>query len=267
MTVRPEGDSSRTPALIFMRKREIEVGIRCIFGKAFCGITVKWLLPCALTVAVVAAASPVVWAGPDKGRAVYGYEDDCGMLHTSPVKRNAHYKLLYTGKADHETLMRALQDKDAIGGPAPPRLAAGLPVDLGPLSERGERIMHLAQPYLGAPYRLGGDTPAGIDCSGLTKAVFAGFGCDLPRQSRLQAERGTPVAPTELEAGDLLFFAPDRSISHVGIYLGGGRMLHSSPRRGGVGVDRLAGTDYERWFVGARRLARVEMAEAKGPAR
>ncbi len=198
-------------------------------------------------------------------RTIYGYEDSLGMLHTSPVKVNANYKPLFEGKADHEALMHSLRAQDALGGPPPPQpRAAALPVDMGPLSERGERILGLAAPYMGAPYRLGGDGAGGIDCSGLTKAVFARLGCDLPRQSRLQADLGQPVAPTDLEAGDLLFFATDRAagISHVGIYLGGGCMLHSSPRRGGVGVDRLAGTDYERWFVGARRLAKAGPALA-----
>jgi len=217
---------------------------------------------------VVACALVVLpaLAVPGHCRAVYGYEDDLGMLHISTTKVNEHYKLLYEGKAEHEAVMRALREKDALGGPAPRVPLAALPADLGTLSERGERIMRIAEPYLGAPYRLGGDTPAGIDCSGLTRAVYARFGCDLPRQSRLQAALGTPVAPTELAAGDLLFFATDRNvgITHVGIYLGGGRMLHSSPRRGGVGVDRLAGTDYERWFVAARRLARAEPSLAAG---
>jgi cell wall-associated NlpC family hydrolase len=209
------------------------------------------------------ALAAVVWFGllagaPAQARTIYGYEDSLGMLHTSPTKRNEHYKPLYEGKADHEALMRALREQNALGGP-PLAQSGALPVDLGPLSEAGERILHQAGPYMGAPYRLGGDTPAGIDCSGLTRAVFAGFGCNLPRQSRLQAGLGTPVAATELAPGDLLFFATDREagISHVGIYLGGGRMLHSSPRRGGVGVDRLSGTDYERWFVAARRLAQA----------
>lgn len=200
---------------------------------------------------------------PDPGLAstVYGYEDSLGMLHLSKTKVNEHYKPLYEGKAEHDALLRALREQNALGGPP---LAKALPVDLGPLSEAGERIMRVAEPYLGAPYRLGGDTTAGIDCSGLTKAVYARFGCDLPRQSRLQAGLGTPVASTELAPGDLLFFATNRDvgISHVGIYLGSGRMLHSSPRRGGVGVDRLSGTDYERWFVAARRLARAGGSDA-----
>ncbi len=206
-------------------------------------------------------------AAPGECRTIYGYEDSLGMLHTSPVKLNEHYKPLYEGKADFAAVMRALRQQDALGGPPPPRAkAVAMPVDMGPLPERGERILGLAAPYMGAPYRLGGDGAGGIDCSGLTKAVFARLGCDLPRQSRLQASLGRSVGPAELEAGDLLFFATDRTvgISHVGIYLGGGRMLHSSPRRGGVGVDRLAGSDYERWFVEARRLARAEPALAQG---
>ena len=209
------------------------------------------------------AVGMLVFLAPERGFAstVYGYEDSLGMLHTSPTKVNEHYKPLVEGKLEHEALMRALREQNALGGPP---LARALAVDLGPLSEAGERIMRVAEPYLGAPYRLGGDTAAGIDCSGLTKAVYARFGCALPRQSRLQAGLGTPIASTELAPGDLLFFATNKDvgISHVGIYLGNGRMLHSSPRRGGVGVDRLPGTDYERWFVAARRLARSSGLDA-----
>ncbi|OLN27677.1 hypothetical protein DVDV_2013 [Desulfovibrio sp. DV] len=217
---------------------------------------VAGLMACALT---------VLAAGPGQARTVYGYEDSLGMLHTSPTKINEHYKPLFEGKAEHEALMRALREQDALGGPP---LARAMPVDLGPLSEAGERIMRMAAPYMGAPYRLGGDTAAGIDCSGLTRAVYAGFGCNLPRQSRLQAGLGAPVSAAELAPGDLLFFATNREvgISHVGIYLGSGRMLHSSPRRGGVGVDRLSGTDYERWFVAARRLGRAGGEGASGVA-
>jgi len=200
-------------------------------------------------------------------RTIYGYEDSLGMLHTAPTKINSHYKPLYEGTTDHDALVRALREQNAMGGPPVAPRGAVLPADTGPLTEAGERIMQAAGPYMGAPYRLGGDTPAGIDCSGLTRAVYARFGCDLPRQSRLQAGLGAAVGPTELAPGDLLFFATDRDvgISHVGIYLGGGRMLHSSPRRGGVGVDRLSGSDYERWFVAARRLARA--GEADVPAK
>jgi hypothetical protein len=213
------------------------------------------LIVSGLLVGLVCLAASSAVAG---GRVMYGYEDSLGMLHVSPNKVNEHYKPLYEGKVDHDTLVRRLREKEALGGP-PVKTVRLADLDLGPLPERGARILHAAEPFLGTPYRLGGDTPAGVDCSGLTKAVFARFGCDLPRQSRLQAGLGTPVAAGELAPGDLLFFSTNRDvgINHVGIYLGGGRMLHSSSLRGGVGVDRLPGSRYEAWFVTARRLARA----------
>lgn len=195
------------------------------------------------------------WAQP-----LYGYEDKLGMLHTSTTKRNKHYKPLGTGKVDHDTLMRALRAQDALGGPPPSRLTgAVLPADMGNLSEVGARIMQAAKPFLGAPYHLGGDTQAGIDCSGLTRAVYARFGCTLPRQSKLQAACGTPVAQDQLQAGDLVFFSTDRpqGINHVALYLGQGMILHSTSRRGGVVVERLPGTRYQDWYVTARRLPRT----------
>jgi hypothetical protein len=199
-------------------------------------------------------AGPVA---PAHGRTMYGYEDSLGMLHVSATRVNEHYKPLCEGKVDHDTLVRLLREKGAMGGP-PTRTPRLGDLDLGAIPERGERILRVAEPFFGAPYRLGGDTPAGIDCSGLTRAVFARFGCDLPRQSRLQAGVGAPVASADLTPGDLLFFSTNRDlgINHVGIYLGGGRMLHSSSLRGGVAVDRLPGSRYEGWFVTARRLAR-----------
>lgn len=230
---------------------------------------VFWRLARQIVLLAAAGLPLVTCPRPAWGQTLYGYEDSLGMLHTSKTKLNENYKLLATGKVDHETLMRSLREQNALGGPPPKVVAlATLPVDLGPLSEVGERILLAAGPYMGAPYRLGGDTPAGIDCSGLTKAVYSRFGCDLPRQSRLQADRGTPVGSDALAAGDLLFFSTNRDvgINHVGIYLGGGRMLHSSSRRGGVAVERLAGTPYEHWFVTARRLARTgqDVAERTG---
>jgi cell wall-associated NlpC family hydrolase len=109
---------------------------------------------------------------------------------------------------------------------------------------------------LGAPYRFGGDTPAGVDCSGLTRAVYLRLGTSLPRHSADQAGMGTEVSRDMLAPGDLLFFStsPADGINHVGIFLGSGRMLHSSSRVAGVRVERMDAGDYARWFVTARRL-------------
>lgn len=130
-----------------------------------------------------------------------------------------------------------------------------------PADARAASLLSTGENYLGVPYLWGGNTPAeGFDCSGFTRYVFARHGITLPRVSRDQAWAGKSVPATlsVLRPGDLLFFAGnDGVISHVGIYAGGGWMLHSSSSRGGVGYDHLE-SRRARWYathlVQARRL-------------
>ena len=124
--------------------------------------------------------------------------------------------------------------------------------------------------FYGAPYRSGGTTPAGVDCSGLIQALFHRAGVMVPRTVAQQYSAGRPVAPGELRFGDVVFFnrfcqtrgrdffmaniLPSFSaeeVCHDGIYLGNGRFIHASPR--GVAISRL---DAETWrisYQGARR--------------
>jgi peptidoglycan DL-endopeptidase CwlO len=100
------------------------------------------------------------------------------------------------------------------------------------------RVVAAAQRYLGVPYAWGGTDPAvGLDCSGLVQRVFGDLGIDLPRTSSQQATAGTPVASlAEARPGDLVFFdnSPSRpGIDHVGIYVGGGKMI-AAPQEGDV---------------------------------
>jgi hypothetical protein len=115
----------------------------------------------------------------------------------------------------------------------------------------GEAIARSAATlFTGASYQWGGVTPWGVDCSGLVQRVFALHGVPLPRDAWQQAEAALQVeedAAADHEPADLLFFSDreDRRITHVGVALGDGRMVHSALMRGGVHIERLdAGEPY-----------------------
>jgi cell wall-associated NlpC family hydrolase len=114
------------------------------------------------------------------------------------------------------------------------------------------RVLETADRYVGTPYTWGGNTPeSGFDCSGFTKYVFARQGIRLPRTAREQARVGEGVALdfAALLPGDLLMFAePDEAISHVALYVGDGRIIHSSSALGGVNYLDLGGA-YGAWYV------------------
>ena len=130
----------------------------------------------------------------------------------------------------------------------------GLEAD-GKQSYRRFELGRRALSYRGTPYRWGGTRSSGFDCSGFTKYVFGKMGVALKRSSREQYTQGTPVSLSQLKAGDLVFFNTNGSgISHVGIYLGGGKFVHASSGRGRVRVDSLREGYYQKRYVGARRI-------------
>lgn len=92
-------------------------------------------------------------------------------------------------------------------------------------------VVDIAKRYLGRPYRWAADGPDSFDCSGFTMFVYAQVGVSLPHSSRAQIQAGERVSRDNLQPGDLVFFG--RPIHHVGIYVGGGMMIHS-PRTGDV---------------------------------
>ncbi len=125
------------------------------------------------------------------------------------------------------------------------------------LSARFKRLVEQAMTYLGTPYRRGGTTRRGVDCSGLVGAVYGEQGLDLPRTAAQQFAEGVAVAASDLRPGDLVFFRDTykRGISHVGIYIGDGRFLHAAGRRHGVIVSELSRPYYRIRYAGARRPA------------
>ena len=116
------------------------------------------------------------------------------------------------------------------------------------------RIVSDSMQYLGVPYSFGGTTPAGFDCSGFVRYVFAKAGIYLPRTADAQYEVGYPVSSAEMVPGDLVFFSTyDYGPSHVGIYLGDGNFINASSSRG-VAIDNLYGGYWGACYIGARRV-------------
>ncbi|WP_303816594.1 NlpC/P60 family protein [Selenomonas ruminantium] len=115
-------------------------------------------------------------------------------------------------------------------------------------------IIDLAQQFLGVPYVWGGSSPNGFDCSGFVQYVFAQKGIHLPRTADIQATAGRPVSKSELMPGDLVFFAGDYvNISHVGIYVGNGQMIHASSSHG-IAYDSLSRDYRVAHYAGACRV-------------
>ncbi len=119
-------------------------------------------------------------------------------------------------------------------------------------SSRGARAVAVAQRYLGTPYRWGGSSPrTGFDCSGFVMYVYGKLGVSLPHNAAAQYRHGTPVSRQALRPGDLVFF---NGLGHMGIYVGGGRFIHSPHSGDVVKISSLRDSWYARTWVGARRL-------------
>ena len=122
-------------------------------------------------------------------------------------------------------------------------------------SER-QLFARVAMGFLGAPYRFGGASVRGLDCSAFVRIIYSFFDINLPRTAREQARIGKRIDREELEVGDLVFFnTRRRAFGHVGIYIGNNEFVHaSSGRARAVRVDTLDKPYYNKRFIKAVRL-------------
>jgi len=122
--------------------------------------------------------------------------------------------------------------------------------------EKAQQIVDFAMEYLGWRYVFGGNSPAtGFDCSGFVSYVFRNFGITLTRNSAGQYRNdGVPVTRDELMPGDLVFFGSGGRVSHVGLYIGDGYMIHASTTTTGVIITSINSPQRISRWIGARRV-------------
>ena len=124
-------------------------------------------------------------------------------------------------------------------------------------SASGSQILAKAQQYLGAPYAYGGASPSGFDCSGFVYYVLKELGYSPYRTPADQYKMGTAVSKSNLQPGDIVFFANTYAsgISHVGIYAGDGQFIHAPNSRSVVSYSSLTSGYWSDHYYGARRMS------------
>ena len=120
-------------------------------------------------------------------------------------------------------------------------------------SGKGSTVVETAQKYKGCSYVYGGSSPSGFDCSGFTLYVYQLHGVSLNRTAAGQYSNGVAVNKSDLQPGDLVMFGKS-GINHVGIYIGGGQMIHAANASRGVTTDTINSGYYYDNYVGARRV-------------
>ena len=126
-------------------------------------------------------------------------------------------------------------------------------------SDEKYMLVKVAKSFMGAPYKYGGTTVKGLDCSAYVKKIYDIFDVQLPRSAREQFQVGSKIRREELAIGDLVFFKTKRYVkypTHVGIYIGDGNFIHSSSGHGRIGVkiDALSSDYYTNAYTGATRI-------------
>jgi peptidoglycan DL-endopeptidase LytE len=135
-------------------------------------------------------------------------------------------------------------------------------------SEEKYMLVKVAKSFVGAPYKYGGESVKGLDCSAYVKKIYDIFDVQLPRSARDQFKTGWKISKDNLAIGDLVFFKTKRYAkypTHVGIFIGDGNFIHSSSghNRLGVKIDSLSSDFYSRTYIGATRVKQTSDENAE----
>jgi peptidoglycan endopeptidase LytE len=154
---------------------------------------------------------------------------------------------------DGEEMAGALQAEGGEGEPVAPTF-------LGKWSNPEERslFVRVVKTFLGVPYKLGGSTLKGIDCSAFVKKIYEIFNIQLPRTAREQLSIGKKVEKDQLQEGDLVFFKRQGNNAHVGIYIGDNQFVHASSSNREVKIDYLNAPYYNNHFLKGVRVKELE---------
>jgi len=123
--------------------------------------------------------------------------------------------------------------------------------------DRAQDLIMYAMGFLGINYKYGGNTPeTGFDCSGFVRHIFSQtIGVTLPRNAKAMSDNGVNISKHDLKAGDLVFFNTlKREYSHVGIYLGDDRFIHSPSSGGGIEIANMSARYWANRYDGGRRI-------------
>ena len=134
-----------------------------------------------------------------------------------------------------------------------PGVESPRPAETHRVPDVGHRAARIALQQLGTPYRYGGQSPSGFDCSGLVHYSYYHAGVSVPRTTQALWHAATPVRRSQLRVGDLLFFSIDGKMSHVGLYVGNGRFVHAPSSGKVVKVESLYSPFYSEAFLRAGR--------------
>lgn len=125
-------------------------------------------------------------------------------------------------------------------------------------NEERKLMVKVATGFLGAPYKLGGSSVKGIDCSAFVRKMYEFFDIALPRTAAEQAFVGVRINRDDLAEGDLVFFRTRKRIGHVGIYIGNNEFVHASYKAKSVRIDRLDHPYFQQRYLHAVRVKQID---------